>query len=204
MSGGRVLVVVLALILASLMGLHWLILPDHDRRNYEFLPDMVESVARDAQSPSLVLDDGTIVDRRVPPGSVARGYLPLSFQATPEGALLAGQTLKNPVAVDDVEAIARGAFVFNTFCVVCHGPAGLGDGPVTKRGVPPPPSLMLDNAANMTDGQMYHVITLGQKNMSSYASQVSQEDRWKVIRFIRTLQESPPVAATDSPAEAGS
>ena len=213
MNGGRILVVVLALMLAALIGLHWLILPDHDRRNYEFFPNMVESVARDAQTRSLVLDDGTTVDRRVPPGSVARGHLPLSFPATPEGALLAGQMLENPIAADDGEAVARGAVVFDTFCIVCHGSAGLGDGPVTKRGVPPPPSLMLDNALDMTDGQMYHVISLGQKNMGSYASQVSREDRWKVIRFIRTLQESPATTAqvstaaetpaSDTPVEAG-
>ena len=200
MNGGRTRVVVLALSLASLIGLQWLILPDPYRRNYEFFPNMVESVARDAQNSPLVLDDGALVDRRVPPGSVARGYLPLPFPATPEGALLAGQTLTNPIAADDLEAVVRGAFVFNTFCAVCHGPKGLGDGPVTKRGVPPPPSFLLDNAVNMADGQMYHVITLGQKNMASYASQISREDRWKVIRFVRTLQESPVVTATGGPA----
>ena len=200
MNSGRIIFVVLALILVSLIGMQWLVLPDPNRRNYEFFPNMVESAARDAQNPPLVLDDGTIVDQRVPPGSVARGYLPLPFPATPEGALLAGQTLTNPIAADDLEAVARGAFVFNTFCAVCHGTTGLGDGPVTKRGVPPPPSFMLDNAVNMADGQMYHVITLGQKNMASYASQVSRDDRWKVIRYVRTLQERPMVAATDSPA----
>ncbi len=200
MSGSRIVVVALALCLVTLIAVQWLILPDPNRRNYEFFPNMVESVARDAQNSALVLDDGTVVDRRVPPGSVARGYLPLSFPATPEGALLAGQTLTNPIAADDWEAIARGAFVFDTFCAVCHGPKGLGDGPVTKRGVPPPPSFMLDNAVDMADGQMYHVITLGQKNMASYASQVSRGDRWKVIRFIRKLQEAPVAAAADAPA----
>jgi mono/diheme cytochrome c family protein len=202
---GGIIVVALALTLVSLIVVQWLIQPDPSRRNYEFFPNMVESVARDAQNPPLVLDDGTIVDRRIPPGSVARGYLPLPFPATPEGALLAGQTLTNPIAADDLEAVARGALVFNTFCAVCHGPAGLGDGPVTKRGVPPPPSFLLDNAVNMADGQMYHVITLGQKNMSSYASQVTRDDRWKVIRFVRTLQESPEATAapaTNAEAEA--
>ncbi len=43
----------------------------------------------------------------------------------------------------------------------------------------------------MPDGQMYHLITLGQKNMASYATQVQRDDRWKVIRYIRTLQEPP-------------
>jgi hypothetical protein len=35
---------------------------------------------------------------------------------------------------------------------------------------------------------MYHLITLGQNNMPSYAAQVMRDDRWKVILFIRSLQ----------------
>jgi len=41
----------------------------------------------------------------------------------------------------------------------------------------------------MTDGQMFHVLTFGQKNMPAYASQVSAEDRWKAILHVRTMQE---------------
>jgi mono/diheme cytochrome c family protein len=189
-SVGRIVPVLLALILAGLIGMHALIERDPDRRNYEFMPNMIESVARDAQSPPLVLPDGTAVDMRTPHGSVARGHIPLDFEATPEGALLAGNTLKNPIGEDNAEAITRGAFVFGTFCFPCHGAAGLGDGPMTKRGVPPPPSLLATHALEMPDGQMFHVITLGQANMASYASQLQPEDRWKVIRFIRTIQEA--------------
>ena len=192
MNVGRIAPVILTLILAGVIGMHFLIERDPDRRNYEFMPNMIESVARDAQSPPLVLADGTAVDMRVPRGSVARGHIPLEFEATPEGALLAGQKLQNPIGEDDAEAISRGAFVFATFCIPCHGGAGLGDGTVTKRGVPPPPSFLASNALQMSDGQMYHVITLGQANMASYASQLQPEDRWKVIRFIRTLQEATP------------
>ena len=70
-----------------------------------------------------------------------------------EGALLAGEELVNPIAEDDADALTRGAFVYNTFCVVCHGAAGLGNGVATKRGVPPPPSLLAERAVKMTDGR---------------------------------------------------
>ena len=90
----------------------------------------------------------------------------------------------------DPAADARGGEVFNTFCSVCHGAGGHGDGNVVKRGVPPPPSLLLEHATQMADGQMYHVVTLGQGNMASYASQVVREDRWLAIRHIRKLQEA--------------
>ena len=199
MKGGAVIIGLLALTLVILIGVHWLVLPDPSRRNWEFFPDMVESVALDAQSPSTTLDDGTVVDLRPAPGSVARGFAPLEYPATPEGALLAGQELQNPFAADDLEAAARGAIVYSNFCAVCHGGAGHGDGTVTRRGVPPPPNLQLENAVEMTDGQMYHVISAGQGNMASYASQLERDDRWRVILHVRSLQAAPAPGA--EPAE---
>jgi mono/diheme cytochrome c family protein len=121
-------------------------------------------------------------------GSVARGYLPFEYPATPDGALLAGQQLENPFAAADAGAVARGAIVYGNFCAVCHGGAGHGDGPVTRKGVPPPPSLLLQHALEMADGQMFHVITAGQANMASYASQIDRADRWRAILHVRRLQ----------------
>lgn len=201
MKGSVALNLLLVLVLAALIGVHWLVLPDPSRRNVEFLPDMVISVPRDAQTPGPVLADGTRVDFRPPPGSIVRGLEPFPYAATPEGARLAGEELLMPTwseqELNDVDE--RGAFVFNTFCAICHGAAGHGDGPATKKGVPPPPSFLADKALNMRDGQMYHVITLGQGNMASYASQVERADRWKAIRYIRKLQQPPPEPPQQAP-----
>jgi mono/diheme cytochrome c family protein len=196
MKGNVTVVGLLVIVLALLVGAHWLILPDPSQRNYEFFPNMVESYAHDAQSPPPALDDGTPLDLRPPVGSVARGYLPFEYPATPEGALLAGQELQNPFAADDAEAAARGAIVFSNFCAVCHGGAGHGDGPVTRKGVPPPPNLLLEHALEMSDGQMFHVISVGQANMASYASQIERDDRWRAILHVRRLQAA---AETDEP-----
>ncbi len=57
----------------------------------------------------------------------------------------------------------------------------------------------------MKDGQIFHVLTFGQNNMPSYASQLSREDRWNVITYVRSLQKqaSPPSAiAGAAPAQA--
>lgn len=59
---------------------------------------------------------------------------------------------------------------------------------MATRGFPPPPSLFAENAVKMKDGQMFHVLSFGQANMASYASQISREDRWKVILYVRSLQ----------------
>ena len=49
MRGSVVINLLLILVLAGLIGLHWVIQPDPSRRNYEIMPDMVHSLARDAQ-----------------------------------------------------------------------------------------------------------------------------------------------------------
>ncbi len=180
--------VALALLLGLIVAAHWAVPPSPTQRNFHFFPDMVNSPAHEAQAPAPLFAGGT-VDLRPPEGSVARGYLPLLYEATPEDAARAGAELRSPHGDAAVAgAVERGGFVFATFCVTCHGAGGEGDGPVTLRGVPPPPSLLLPHAMELADGQMYHITTFGQGNMAGYASQVGRADRWNVISYIRTLQ----------------
>lgn len=155
--------------------------------NWEFLPNMVRSVPADSFAPAPLLAGGQTL-QPPPPGTIPRGLPTLHYAATPEDALRAGVELANPFTVDDAEALTRGGAVFSNFCAVCHGGGGLGDGPVTLRGVAPPPSFMAENALKLRDGQMFHILTYGQKNMPSYAGQVSREDRWKAILHVRLLQ----------------
>lgn len=185
LMGQLLLIVVLVLLVAA----HWAVPSGQTQRNYRFLPNMVYSVAYEAQAPAPRFDGDFVVDLRPPEGSVARGHEPLLYEASPEGAALAGAELASPISPDDSSAAVRGAFVFSTFCVTCHGPQGLGDGPVTKQGVPPPPSLLTEQALTMPDGRMYHIITFGQGNMAAYASQVERDDRWRVITYVRQLQQ---------------
>lgn len=183
--GQLLLVVVLLLLIAG----HWAVPSNQTQRNFRFLPGMVDSVAYEAQARAPRFDGEFVVDLRPPEGSVARGHEPLPYGSGAEGAALAATDLVSPLSPDDAAATARGAFVFSTFCVTCHGPQGLGDGPASKQGVPPPPSLLGEQALSMSDGRMYHIITFGQGNMAAYASQVERDDRWRVIRYVRQLQQ---------------
>jgi mono/diheme cytochrome c family protein len=189
----------LGMLLAALGVAHWSLGIDPSLPNREFLPDMARSVAADAYAASPVLPGGHTL-QPPPPGTIARGLKPLGYAATEADAARAGIELVNPFAADDQAALARGRVVFGNTCAVCHGAGGLGNGPVTLRGVPPPPSFMADNAMNMADGRMFHVVTYGQKNMASYAAQVSREDRWKVILHIRSLQRQASAAPPAPPA----
>src|SRR5205823_12508017 len=89
----------------------------------------------------------------------------------------------------------------------CHGVGGAGNGPVAQRGYPPPPSLLAEHVLKMKDGQLFHVLTYGQNNMPSYASQLSREDRWNVILYVRSMQAAvttvpAPAATSTSPLKA--
>jgi mono/diheme cytochrome c family protein len=162
--------------------------------NREFLPEMVRSPRYDAFSANTNLPN-RMTEQPPVPGTIPRGFLPLHFQATPEDAVRAGEALKNPFSPDDGRALDRGMFVYVNYCLTCHGPLGMGDGPVTQRGFPAPLSLIAPHAAQIKDGQIFHIITFGQKNMASYASQLSREDRWKVILYVRSLQKQAAEAA---------
>jgi len=178
---------VLILLVAGAFGMSLMLGSDPARPNRRLPTNMADSVVYDAFAPNAVFADGKTL-QTPPTGSIARGYLPLHYAPGPEEALRAGQELSNPFAADPQTHLQRGAAVFQSFCVVCHGPGGLGDGPVTRRGVPPPPSLLAENAMSLSDGRMFHILTYGQNNMASYASQVSRDDRWRVILYVRSLQ----------------
>jgi len=198
MSRRTLNVALLAVFLASL-ALNWAVRPQPWRPNREFIPEMVRTPRFNAYSTNPNFANGMTLQTPVV-GTIPRGFLPLHYAPTPEDAVRAGDTLENPIRPDDAQAISRGSVVFANFCVPCHGAAGKGDGPVIQRGYPAPPSLYADNARKIKDGQIFHILTYGQKNMPSYASQLSREDRWQVIAFVRSLQkQASPVPAGGQP-----
>jgi mono/diheme cytochrome c family protein len=186
MGRGALNIVLLAL-LCLVVVLTWVMRRDFDRRNVEFLPGMVRSVPYNAQTANPLFPDG-VTSRTPMRGTIARGFPPLPYAATPDDARRAGEELRNPVPDTVHGALERGAFVFATFCHPCHGPGGAGDGPVAARGFPPPPSLLTGKALTLKDGQMFHIVTYGQGNMPALAAQVRRDDRWKVILAVRDMQ----------------
>lgn len=154
-------------------------------RNFEAMPEMVRSIAYKSFTANPNFGDGKTL-QTPPEGTIARGVHPLGYGTTPPEAMRAGRELMAPPGPDT--ALARGARVYQIYCQPCHGGSGKGDGPVAMRGFPPPPSLLAEHAVHLADGQMFHIVTYGQKNMPSYASQVPAEDRWRVIAYVRSLQ----------------
>lgn len=77
-------------------------------------------------------------------------------------------------------------------CGICHGTALDGNGPLWKGGDGPypaaPRNLKDDYSKALSDGQMFHAITYGKGQMGAYASQVTVEQRWWLIDYIRSKQ----------------
>jgi mono/diheme cytochrome c family protein len=191
---------VLLVLLAGVLAVAWSVGRDVSQPNYEPLMEgqMGRSPAYDAFAPNPNFADNLTL--RLPqPGTIARGQMPLRYQATPIDAVRAGLELHNPFSREDERRRTRGSAVFARFCQVCHGPFGQGDGPITQGGFPPPPSLLADRATRMPDGQMFHVLTFGQGRMPSVAPQLVADDRWCSILYVRQLQENrTPATAPES------
>ena len=169
-----------------------LLWPDWTRRNLTYAPDMAVSPAVTTYSSSAVSEDAQSLRAPVP-GTVPRGPLPLHYEATEADALRAAVELQVPPGIAAEPDRLRAEKLFEIYCQPCHGNDGHGDGITIKRGFQPPPSLLTQHARDMRDGQMFHVVTYGQKLMPSQASQVRADDRWRLILQVRRLQQRLPV-----------
>jgi mono/diheme cytochrome c family protein len=149
----------------------------------EFMPDMAYGprVAAQSEDP---MTPGVSVMRVPVPGTVPRGYTPYRFAQADTTA--AERTLVNPLP-RTAAVLARGQKVYMTYCVVCHGETGDGQGYIVPK-FPQPPQLFSPKVTNWVDGRIFHVITRGQNLMPSYAAQILPEDRWAVIHYVRVLQ----------------
>lgn len=118
-------------------------------------------------------------------GTVARGFLPYPYKGNQADA---SKYMNNPL-IPTREVLDKGRDKFNTFCSPCHGYLGKGDSRLRGQ-FPAPPSLQSEKVRNYRDGDIYHIITEGQNVMPSYAKQITREERWSIILYLRALQRS--------------
>lgn len=145
---------------------------------------MLEQFRINPQTHSTFFPDG--FGMRTPVfGTVARGQKEYLFKGKPEEA---EKKLVNPL-LPTAEIMELGKKKYNAFCSPCHG--WYGDGASRLNGqFPNPPSLHSEKVRNWSDGRIYHIIMEGQNIMPSYASQLTEKERWAIILYIRALQRS--------------
>lgn len=99
---------------------------------------------------------------------------------------LAAKILKNPFP-ENPEILAQGKELYLSYCQHCHGKQGNADGKVAEQ-YPGVPKYSSRAIKDVTGGHIYHVITHGKGRMWPHSSQVSPEDRWKIVRYVQKLQ----------------
>lgn len=105
---------------------------------------------------------------------------PHDWNAPPEAA-----ARPNPVAAD-AESIARGDAVYDQHCVVCHGPAGAGDGPLAASLDPPPPNLQV-MAPLHPPGDLAWKIAEGRGAMPAWKATLSEAQIWDTVNYLKSL-----------------
>lgn len=143
---------------------------------------MLEQHRINPQTSTTIFADGFAMRTPVE-GTVARGTIPYLYSDDPEKA---GSLLSNPLIATE-ENLELGKNKFNTFCSPCHGYFGAGDSRLNGQ-FPNPPSLHSEKLVQWQDGRIYHVIQMGQNIMPSYAKQLTENEKWAIVLYIRALQ----------------
>ncbi len=159
---------------------------DKAKPNVELIQDMLVSPAIKPQEFDEASPNNS--GMRLPPeGTQPVGFIPYRYANDIDAAM----KNKNPLAGDFSEPVIKAGLKFyTTNCMICHGEKGnTGDKmSVAETMALKPPSLLSEKIRGWTDGQIYHVISVGQGVMGPYASHVPQKYRWQVVNYIRTLQ----------------
>ena len=95
-------------------------------------------------------------------------------------------TVTSPVPATK-DAVERGKTLYLDRCVDCHGKKGKGDGPGAADLEVRPPDFSKPHVRQQPDGALFWKITEGRKPMPGYGSKLSEEQRWQLIRYLRSL-----------------
>jgi mono/diheme cytochrome c family protein len=157
---------------------------DNGKPNYQYFPNMYESVGYETYSESKAFKNGQEAQLPVK-GTIKRGFVPYEFENTTQGYELAKATSKSPL--DSLSRnLDKGKELFDIYCAICHGATGNGKGKLVERekflGVPSYADRQI------TEGSIYHVITYGLNSMGSHANQLSSHERWLVTDYVLKLK----------------
>ncbi len=148
--------------------------------------DMKKQDKYKPQAESLYFADGR-TSRAPVAGAVAQElYRPdtaFSTGINPDGTYVA----RNPLPVTR-DLLVQGQRKFDTYCAPCHDRTGSGRGIVPAKAVWVPGNLHDERIVNFVDGELYHVIANGRRSMPGYRYQITEEDRWAIVAYIRALQ----------------
>lgn len=171
--------------------------PEPTDTGIEYAPDMYLSVPYDPYSQvNINPNNPNGMNMRTPP----KGTLPrvkglennISIELMPiypigrDSIAYAEAILKNPVQTS-TEVLEKGKYLYDSYCLHCHGAEGKGNGPVAEKygGVA---NFNADYVKTKKSGHIYHVITMGKGRMWPHGSQILPADRWKIVHYVNKLR----------------
>ena len=177
-----------------------------------FVQDMDNQVKYKAQDESPLFVDDRAQRPRVA-GTVARGELFLDSayhngyteSAGGDGAVqrtfITGfpdqiqQKLNDPASAKVLLAVGQSKF--NITCAMCHGRDGQGNGPIHQKAVEvgatltgwvQPSNLSDDVRRGRPNGHIYNTINNGIRKMGGYGTQLTADERWAIVAYVRAIQ----------------
>lgn len=161
----------------------------HSQPYYVYAPEMHYGPGLKAQEANAM--------RQPAPNTIPRGFRPYAYTS-----FESSKAHLNPVTMNK-SVLEKGRNLYNTYCIVCHGKFGEGDGTVAalpgwpRPLFPRPPSLQSDQVHGYKDGQLFHIITMGQNLMPSYAEKLNEDERWSVVHYLHALYRAKHPTAED-------
>ncbi len=182
-----------------------------------YMPDMtysrayetyLEKDSTDFASSPAQSDDKMFYNSKPVLGTVMRGeditFLIPKDDVGDSTNYVASKAVQNPMTAPGSAELKEAERLYLINCAICHGAELDGNGPLYKGGQGPfpakPATLVGDPKYDaMPDGQMFYSVTYGKNLMGSYASQLTRQQRWMIIAYIKSKQTaSDPAAGTDS------
>lgn len=174
-------------------------------------PDMERQLKLRPQNPNSFFPNGISSQLQVP-GTIARSVPILTangmvypYEDAPVNTgLVAGSTNYvevNPLPIT-AQLLKRGQQRFTINCSPCHGQLADGNGITRKVGAMAVVANLHDKRiVEMADGELFNVVTHGRNLMGAYGPNITVEDRWAVIAYLRALQTSQLGTLEDLPPE---
>ncbi len=167
----------------------------------EIFPDMVRQPKLRPQTPDIFFPDDR-ASRMPVAGTIANDDDHYADQPVNTGRVAGKTNFIETLPVEvTAKLMARGQQRFNINCSPCHGEQGDGKGITVQIGAmpPTPADLHQKRIVEMADGEIFNTITYGKGLMGPYGANVTVEDRWAIIAYLRALQLSQLGTVADVP-----
>jgi mono/diheme cytochrome c family protein len=169
-----------------------------------YMPDMAYSRAYETYASTEALQKRGVHYNAMPvEGTIARGDTLTVYPYKNDSSGYAdSKNFANPLPALTAVQFIEASRLYLIYCGICHGEKLDGKGPLYTSGAfPAAPKNFMDSAMKtMAPGTMFHSMTYGKNLMGSYASQLSTEQRWMIIHYIKEKQANV-VSTTTMPAK---